>query len=87
MQALVSLRQEDSRLVPGGIHNNKSGEKVAGNPNSAGVPAAVEKVQILRHKPADSFQLPTRCWFSSGQSLYVWYRLSYSRSVRGGINN
>ena len=71
MQALVSVREEDSRLVPGTVHYNKSFKKSSWHPHPAGLAAFVEKVQNIRPQPADSFQLPAWSWISPRQSLHV----------------
>ena len=77
MQALVSLREEDPRLETGAVHYHQS----YWNLHSDGGAAFVEKVQNLRHQPADSFQLFARNRIFLGKSIDVHFWLSYIRSA------
>ena len=81
MQALVSLCEEDSRLVPGNLHYYQSYKENSGDLRSDGGAAFVEKVQNLRHQPADSFQLFARNWIFPRKSIDVLFWLSYIRSA------
>ena len=78
---MVSLREEDSRLVPGTVHYNKSYKKSSRHLHPDGGAAFVEKVQNIRHQPADSFQLFARNRIFLGKSIDVHFWLSYIRSA------
>ena len=81
MQALVSLREEHSRLETGAVHYHQSYKKSYWNIHSDGGAAFLEKIQNSRHQLVDSFQLFARNRIFPRKSVDVQYWLSYIRSA------